>query len=165
MSHATHITSCGTHLMSHGTYIMLCGTHKMSLGTHITFCGCLMMLCGINITLHGIYITWHHIMWYSVKSENEKVLKEKMEGFSKLEDLIILEEEHGTKDYIKNLSVHEARNMFKHRCKMSRYVKMNYKNDYMYSKKLWKCDECQKMDTEKHILWCNGYSHIRENKF
>ena len=26
----------------------------------------------------------------------------------------------------------------------------------------WKCDECQHLDSEEHLLWCKGYEEIRE---
>ena len=47
---------------------------------------------------------------------------------------------------------------------MTRYVKMNYKGDKMYSKLLWKCENCTNMDSESHILWCSEYSDLREGK-
>ena len=42
-----------------------------------------------------------------------------------------------------------------------RHVKLNYKGDINYSRKLWKCE---KMDSEQHILWCEGFKHLREGK-
>ena len=33
-----------------------------------------------------------------------------------------------------------------------------------YSRTLWKCNHCQKMDTESHLLWCDAYKHLRQNK-
>ena len=27
----------------------------------------------------------------------------------------------------------------------------------------WKCDECQNIDSEEHLLWCKGYEGIREH--
>ena len=46
---------------------------------------------------------------------------------------------------------------------MTQYVKMNYSGDFNFSKKLWKCDECCKMDTESHLLWCEKYSNFRQS--
>ena len=48
----------------------------------------------------------------------------------------------GIKSYIKELNVTEARTLFKHRTKMTRYIKTNYKNDPLYTKSLCKCENC-----------------------
>ena len=75
----------------------------------------------------------------------------------------MINESFGLQNYIKELSLHEARIMFKHRCYMTQFVKMNYKNEKKYSKQLWKCT-CGKMDSESHLMWCKNYQHLRENK-
>ena len=76
----------------------------------------------------------------------------------------MVNEEFGVRGYVKELPVYEARIMFKHRCMMTEHVKMNFKNNSEYSKKLWKCDECLKMDSESHLLICESYAHLREYK-
>ena len=82
----------------------------------------------------------------------------------KLKNSKLINENFGMKNYIKNLKVEESRTMFKHRCKMTRYVKMNYKNEPRYSKSLWKCENCENIDSESHILWCESYKDIRSGK-
>ena len=47
---------------------------------------------------------------------------------------------------------------------MTRYIKLNYKGDKEFAKKLWKCDQCGKMDSEQHVLWCEGFKYLREGK-
>ena len=64
---------------------------------------------------------------------------------------------------MKNLSVFEARTIFKHKTSMTRYVKLNYKGVKKYKAEGWKCDECQNLDSEEHLLWCKGYETIREH--
>ena len=63
-----------------------------------------------------------------------------MKKSNKLKNDPMVNEEFGMKPYIKNLTAHEARIFFKHRSKMTRYIKMNYKGDPVYEKQLWKCD-------------------------
>ena len=99
-----------------------------------------------------------------VKEENEKELKEQMRKYKKIKNSNLLNEDFSTKDYIKTLSVFEARAIFKHRTKMSRYFQMNYKSNPSYAKQLWKCRACNQIDSESHILWCIGFKEIRENK-
>ena len=41
---------------------------------------------------------------------------------------------------------------------------MNQKSNKEYAEKLWKCEECGKQDTNSHLLWCTGYSELREGK-
>ena len=65
---------------------------------------------------------------------------------------------------LKKLTVNEARALFKHRTNMTRYTKFNYKNNPQYAKQLWKCENCENISTESHILWCSGFQHLREGK-
>ena len=74
------------------------------------------------------------------------------------------EEKFERKEYIEKLFVHEARTLFKHRCLMSRYVKMNYKSDPKYMKDNWKCNYCGRIDSESHILFCEQFKDLRNEK-
>ena len=47
---------------------------------------------------------------------------------------------------------------------MTENVKLNYKNDPKSLKKLWKYTECDYIDSQDHILWCEGYTELRKNK-
>ena len=66
--------------------------------------------------------------------------------------------------YLKELNVSESRTFFKHRTRMTRYAKTNFKNDPHYAKSLWKCDNCPNIDSEQHILWCKEYEDLRLDK-
>ena len=100
----------------------------------------------------------------AILRENEKELKEDMKKFKKLKESELINERFGIKKYIIELRTNDGRALFKHRCKMTRYVKMNYKNEPNYSRSLWKCENCAKIDSESHILWCTEYSELREGK-
>ena len=43
-------------------------------------------------------------------------------------------------------------------------AQFNRKSDPTYSSELWKCDSCQKIDSQSHILWCPQFSPLREGK-
>ena len=73
-------------------------------------------------------------------------------------------EEFGRKPYLSNLDIHSARMKFGIQTKMVRSVKLNYKNDPANKKKMWKCDDCQSIDSQDHILWCPAYSLFRHEK-
>ena len=69
-----------------------------------------------------------------------------------------------TRPYISELTLTEARTLFKFRSQMTRYIKMNYKNEQKYAKSLWKCEKCANIDTQSHILWCPYYKNLRHSK-
>ena len=58
----------------------------------------------------------------------------------------------------------KARIKFKLKTKMMTNVKLNFKNDPKSVKSLWKCPECEQIDSQQHILWCKQYESLRENK-
>ena len=48
---------------------------------------------------------------------------------------------------------------------MTEHVKRNFSNEPKYRYDLWKCDSCRKnIDTQSHILWCEAYTNLRENR-
>ena len=75
------------------------------------------------------------------------------------------EEKFKRKDYLRELTLSEARIQFKLRTKMYE-AKFNYKNDSKNKSDLWKCDSCQsgEIESQSHILYCEAYKDLRENK-
>ena len=43
-------------------------------------------------------------------------------------------------------------------------AKMNMKGNPKFAAELWRCDDCQSMDSQSHILWCPAYAPLREGK-
>ena len=74
-----------------------------------------------------------------------------------------MNDKFGLKEYAANLSVQEARLIFKHRASMSQHVKCNYKGSKSYIAEGWKCEECLNLDTEDHLESCSGYASMRVN--
>jgi hypothetical protein len=90
-----------------------------------------------------------------------------MKTSSKLRSSEMIEEKCEIKPYIKNLSVNNARHIFKKRSSssMTQYVKMNFMSEIRFMKDLWRCDSCQKsIDNMNHVLWCPSYSEMRAGK-
>ena len=88
-----------------------------------------------------------------------------MMKYEKLKSSDLVEESFGTKPYLKNLSVHQARIIFKKRVSMMQHVKMNYMSDINYMKSMWLCDSCQTcIDSMDHVLWCHSYTDLRSGK-
>ena len=46
---------------------------------------------------------------------------------------------------------------------MTQYVKLNFKGVKRYEMQGWKWDDCGNLDSEDHLLWCEGYGDLREN--
>ena len=67
------------------------------------------------------------------------------------------------KEYVKNMTMRQARTKFKLRSHMLD-VKMNRKTDKSYSDTLWRCDFCLSLDSQSHIMWCPAFSSLREGR-
>ena len=77
-----------------------------------------------------------------VKGPNEKEIRESSESFKKIKNKIEDSDKFKFKDYLSNLPLSQARTMFKHKYSMTENVKMNYKGDPIFTKLLWKCQDC-----------------------
>ena len=94
----------------------------------------------------------------------EKEQKEEILKFKKLKDGPMKNERFGTKQYLKNYKLEDARVNFKYRTKMMEF-KFNYKNDKINCSELWNCDSCQSaIESQDHILWCPAYAKLRDGK-
>ena len=98
----------------------------------------------------------------AAKKKNTDDLKEKIQEYSKLEK-IKTEKNGDIKDYIKDMSMSDARMNFRLRTRMFN-CKMNFMSDPANTSDLWRCEACQNIDTQAHILWCLEYRHLREGK-
>ena len=108
---------------------------------------------------------WKKIVQDAIIKENEDNLKTKMKKLTKLKSSELSTEKCETKSYIRNLSVNDARQIFKKRTSMTQYVKMNYMSELKYVKDLWLCDSCQtSIDSMNHVMWCPSYSELRAGK-
>ena len=88
-----------------------------------------------------------------------------MMNSSKLKDSRMIKEKCELKSYLRDLSVNDARHIFKKRSSMTQFVKMNYMSDLRYASDLWKCDSCQtSVDSMGHVMWCPSYSDLRADK-
>ena len=87
----------------------------------------------------------------------------KFSEYSKLRDGPLMEGGLNLKPYIQSLKLCDARTMFWIRTSMMP-SKFNMKNNPKFASKLWKCDWCQRIDSQSHILWCPFFAPLREGK-
>ena len=67
-----------------------------------------------------------------------------------------------TQSYIENMRLEDARTNFRLRCSMLRTVKMNQKSNAVFAGQLWACNQCGKIDSQSHIMWCPALASLRE---
>ena len=84
--------------------------------------------------------------------------------YKKLDLEELKQEKFQIKPYMNQLNLQAARTKFAIRTKMTKTVKLNFKNDPLNKKKLWMCDDCSSVDSQEHILWCPAYGHLRQEK-
>ena len=77
---------------------------------------------------------WKVLVKAAIKKENEDDLRTKMMSLEKLNRSELMKEKCEVKDYVRQLSAHDARTIFLKRTSMTRYVKMNYMHDIEYMK-------------------------------
>ena len=123
-----------------------------------------------NIMDENVLSNWNKSQWKRVvkKRINEKCeseLKESMKAYSKLKDGPMPKEQFKMKNYIKEMTVEDARTNFSIRSLMYR-AKFNYRSDPKNADELWKCSSCMSghIESQSHILHCEAYSELREGK-
>ena len=104
---------------------------------------------------------WRGLTKKAITKQNKKDILEKMKSFKKLDYSIHAQESFGLQDYVKNLNIPDARLKFALRSKMLRTVQMNFKGEKQYKDNGWKCVSCNNLDTQEHLLSCEGYNFLR----
>ena len=102
---------------------------------------------------------WKKIIKEAVEKKNGMELKEKILKMEKLE--VMKNESYGLKDYLSDLSLEDARMLFRVRTKTLK-CKMNQSRHNRES--LWKCKACGCIESQSHIMHCPAYQQLREGK-
>ena len=65
-----------------------------------------------------------------------------------------------------SLNLHSARLRFKIRANMTPTIQMNFRSDPAFKANKWSCLGCnnRNLDTQAHVLLCEGYADLRDNK-
>ena len=99
----------------------------------------------------------------AVRVKSEELLKKEFNNYSKLKNLDSTNEELKVNDYVKDMTIRNARTMFKIRSHMTD-VKFNQKSNKKFANELWRCDFCVSLDSQSHIIWCPAFASLREGK-
>ena len=106
---------------------------------------------------------WKKLVKKSVKEKSKDILKKEFSSYSKLKSHAFEDDDLCVKDYVKTMTLRNARTLFRIRSHMADF-KMNFKSNEKYAKELWKCDYCMSVDSQAHIMWCPAFSSLREGK-
>ena len=87
-----------------------------------------------------------------------------MKKYKKIDYEDIYNENCEIKDYIKTMTVPDARLKFKLKAKVCPKIKMNFQSDKNDAKELWLYNFFSYADSQTHVAWhCPEYSLLREN--
>ena len=94
---------------------------------------------------------WKNLLKNAVNNKNKKDIQEAFKRYSKLED--IKGESYEANSYLKEMTMQNARMMFRMRSKMVQ-CKMNFSSKRSNIETAWKCDSCMSgaIDTQSHFI-------------
>ena len=109
-------------------------------------------------------VQWKKIVEKALNEFNKRTLLEKIKNYKKLDFVKLKKEDYETKNYLASLNIADARLKFALRTCMTKTVKANFKGDPLYRSNNWKCQECQVLDTQDHVVRCPVYLSLRTGK-
>ena len=107
---------------------------------------------------------WRTMVKRATRKMNEEEILNKMKKYKKLDYEKYAKESFEVKHYLKVLNIPDSRMKFAIRSKMTQTVQMNYKSEKKYIINRWRCMSCDELDTQEHLLSCEGYKHLRAGK-
>ena len=159
-----HVISIGNSTLANEIYEL---QRNFNLPGLVQECRKLMSKYGLpNIIDENVMMSkmqWKTIVKKKVGEHSGKHLLAKFSEYSKLRDGPLMEGGLNLKPYIQSLKLCDARTMFRIRTSMMP-SQFNMKNNPKFASKLWKCDSCQRIDSQSHILWCPFVAPLRERK-
>ena len=106
---------------------------------------------------------WKTLVKEAIQKKSRTNIFEEFRKYSKLSKRDLEKEKFELKSYIYKMKLRDARTYFRIRSSMIP-AKMNMKGNPKFAAELWRCDDCQSMDSQSHILWCPAYAPLREGK-
>ena len=106
---------------------------------------------------------WKILVRKAIHQKSEENVRQVFKNYSKLKNKGFEHEQLEIKSYVHNMKLRDARTNFRIRGNMIK-AKMNMKNNNKFANELWRCDECQSMDSQAHIIWCPVFAPLREGK-
>ena len=104
---------------------------------------------------------WKKIIRKKIQDRNKQLLLQQIREYKKLDYEEIVNEDYGLHDYLKTMTVTQARVYFSVRTQMLPTVQCNFRNKPEYIANQHKC-LCGEEDVQSHLHYCVLYSHCRE---
>ena len=98
------------------------------------------------------------------EGNNAKLLEQIQTKYKKLNYDTLKNEKFEMKEYLEELRLSDARLKFRIRSKMVETIAMNFSSDPIHVNRLWQCTHCDRIDSQSHVLVCEGYKHLRKEK-
>jgi hypothetical protein len=105
-------------------------------------------------------LQWKNLVNKKILKKNKDDLVNMAKNYKKIDSEEMAAEKFERKSYMTDLRMDQARMNFK----IKTNIKLNFKNDPKSVKALWKCPECSHLDSQEHVLWCEGYTDLRMSK-
>ena len=132
---------------------------------------CKEILCNLNLSNIQEYSKeqWKRVVKNEILSKNKEYMVKESKTFKKIayKD----EDEFLRQSYLADMTVMDARLMFKIKTNMVPTVQMNFVSDERFKQNFWTCSGCLhhslpsllhgQRDTQQHILSCTGYANLR----
>ena len=109
-------------------------------------------------------LAWKKVVKKYIMRQNELDLTERIRYYKKLDQIDTKNEVFGRQPYMKTLNLPDARLRFALRARMTRTIQTNFKGDPGFKANGWKCVSCGTLDTQEHVMVCDGYKAIRKEK-
>ena len=100
----------------------------------------------------------------ATREKNRRDLLRWIEPYKKLNVIDLSKEKFETKPYFFELSLSKARTKFSIDIQMLKTVKSHFPLDKTNEEALWKCGQCSRVDSIRHLMRCPFFSDIRANK-
>ena len=121
-------------------------------------------------------VEWKRLVNTKIREMNrDDILQQMKKPYKKISYVDHMDQELQLQPYLVSLNISDARLRFKLKTGMTPTVRMNFPSDPEFSRQLWTCPGCSEgkpdqdivvgyRDTQTHILSCEGYEDLRENK-
>ena len=114
-------------------------------------------------------LAWKKLVKNAIVAKFKEKLLSDMKKYKKIDHVRKVNEEFGLQNYLKNMSLKNARMKFAIETEMVEKIKFNFMSDIQYEKQNWACDYClgvkgvYKPDSMHHVTQCENYAFLRQD--
>ena len=100
----------------------------------------------------------------AILKKNERDLLHWMEPYKKLNASELGRKEFKMQEYFKELNLSQARTKFAIDTLMLKTIKSHFPSDKKYEEDMWKCEQCTRIDSIRHLIRCPFFADLRADK-